>query len=642
MVIKLADFGQGERLQGCHETASGTQGWAAPEAMDGNHDHSVDMWSVGCVVYYLLTALSPFGCGPVEPASERIAQFAFSFWPRLPEYQFQHREDDPHARPRRGDQILVRGISNIGNEFLNGLIVREPTRRMSAHEALGHPWVCPSTPLQVALEGGDFALAESLALHDRECRDILQGSTLREAPLVVVRVAAASGQLDLVKSALRRLPPKYEFKYKIPKCPAKPALVGAAAAGSLPIVCLLIESLGGAEVGPDIALQAFKAAIKGGHHHVVHHIWPRLSERHRAWDVQLSQHIARYGDSMILYAAYTLWTTRNRPNETLEPQVVLYNDPSSAYAFYFPTLVECAARHGNAERVRWFWTMRPSPNTPIPDGALRGAIEAGHYDTVAFLLESYSLEPKPSSAPNALFITALADASFYGHMHIVRRLAELGVIPSVHAINQAVRANKTDVFRFLIDRLLHGAKMHPRLVAGYITPAAVPHCDARLLNWLCANRADRTFPGLSGEHVRHAARLGASSTVSWFIANAPDLPMRDHLVSEAIIGASELGHLDMVVSLCITPARAGIVEAWEGAANGGHIPVLEHLVLHNPEPHIATLRRALRAAVHGNCLGTVLWLLCRGADAVNTDGRISTFVCQPVIQRLLNDFGYGL
>lgn len=42
-------------------TKTGLEEWSAPEMRGGSkYDHKVDMWSIGCVLFYMLTGYAPF------------------------------------------------------------------------------------------------------------------------------------------------------------------------------------------------------------------------------------------------------------------------------------------------------------------------------------------------------------------------------------------------------------------------------------------------------------------------------------------------------------------------------------------------------------------------------------------------------
>lgn len=606
---------------------------------------SADMWSIGCVVYYLLTSLNPF-LGYDGESKENIAKFTFHFWPRLHQYNFQEYSDildysdnpKPGGKAKLGDQILLKGVGNIANAFLKNLIVRDRSQRMSAHRALKHPWICQTTPLQAALEDGDFQLASLLALHDVRYQRKWEGEPSPSVALIVLRVAAASGHFDLVKWALEKMPSKYEFTHNIPLWNLKPALVGAAISGSLPIVMLLLAELGCAEMSPYIVMEACKAALKGGHHQVVYVIWPLVSKRDRVWDDDLTQHAARYGNSTILDVAHSHWIIHKGPNRWMELQIINHGNPSSAYAHHYPRMLEHASRYGNIENVKWLLRMRPPLVTGIPDNVLLRAIEGGHCNILILLLQEYHL---PSEAQ--LLTEALNDASHYGHMEIVKCLVERGVIPSAKAVARAVANKNSTIFRYLIGVLLAKFKQDSRRVAQYITADAMPHCSVGTLDWLCT-KLRVPIQGNMVEHAGHAARFGSTETVKWFIVFSNQSRNADAVgvMRAAFVGASERGHLDIVTHLCKMETNARLLGSWVGAAEGGHISILDQLRLTNPTPRQSTLNRALLAAVKVNRLGAVLWLLCAGASPSDGHGGIVKPKCQQTIQELLDDFGYGL
>ena len=61
---KLVDFGLSEVVQHTPKTTdqrSGTEGYLAPEILRGEaYDTSSDLWSLGCLLYAMLTVSLPF------------------------------------------------------------------------------------------------------------------------------------------------------------------------------------------------------------------------------------------------------------------------------------------------------------------------------------------------------------------------------------------------------------------------------------------------------------------------------------------------------------------------------------------------------------------------------------------------------
>ena len=74
LTVKLIDFHFAQSTLGCEEVpmigkplpsaepgkAFGTPYYIAPEVLTGNYDAKCDMWSIGCILFTLLTGLPPF------------------------------------------------------------------------------------------------------------------------------------------------------------------------------------------------------------------------------------------------------------------------------------------------------------------------------------------------------------------------------------------------------------------------------------------------------------------------------------------------------------------------------------------------------------------------------------------------------
>jgi len=101
-------------------TRVGTFGYVAPELIaptTGKYTSSVDMWSLGCVIYWVLTGLIPFARStPLQLASILDDMFPIE--------------------PLRTSQV-----SDAGVDFLRKLLTVQPDRRLSAVDALQHEWL---------------------------------------------------------------------------------------------------------------------------------------------------------------------------------------------------------------------------------------------------------------------------------------------------------------------------------------------------------------------------------------------------------------------------------------------------------------------------------------------------------------------
>lgn len=119
--IKLADFGFSARV---HEPKSltkqcGTPFFVAPEILlRKGYDQQSDMWSVGCIIFLLLSGQLPFmGRSQKELFRKIVAG----------KYEFKENE--------------WAGVSEDARDLVRGLLVLEPDDRMTAIQAVRHKWL---------------------------------------------------------------------------------------------------------------------------------------------------------------------------------------------------------------------------------------------------------------------------------------------------------------------------------------------------------------------------------------------------------------------------------------------------------------------------------------------------------------------
>ncbi|KAI9328295.1 kinase-like domain-containing protein [Zopfochytrium polystomum] len=120
--LVIADFGLSQMLDPNMEdltTSGGTLEYMAPEVlMKRGHGKPVDMWSIGVLSYFLLCGYTPFGSVTTNDIRP-ILNGSFAFEPA--DYWFD--------------------VSSEAKDFINRLIVVDPSQRMTAHDALMHPWL---------------------------------------------------------------------------------------------------------------------------------------------------------------------------------------------------------------------------------------------------------------------------------------------------------------------------------------------------------------------------------------------------------------------------------------------------------------------------------------------------------------------
>uniref|UniRef100_A0A7S2XV40 non-specific serine/threonine protein kinase n=1 Tax=Fibrocapsa japonica TaxID=94617 RepID=A0A7S2XV40_9STRA len=119
--IKIADFGFARQVKESNNltTQCGTPGYVAPEILNGvPYGLAVDMWSIGVITYILLGGYPPFHD---EKQSNLFAKIRAGDFVFHPEYW------DP--------------VSEEAKDLIRKLLTVDPNKRITAAEAMQHPWV---------------------------------------------------------------------------------------------------------------------------------------------------------------------------------------------------------------------------------------------------------------------------------------------------------------------------------------------------------------------------------------------------------------------------------------------------------------------------------------------------------------------
>jgi calcium/calmodulin-dependent protein kinase I len=134
--IVIADFGIAKHLDSADEevtSMAGSFGYAAPEVLLGKpHGLKVDMWSIGVITYTLLCGYSPFRSDDKNELIRETTKGKVTFHERF----WKH-------------------VSETARDFIRRLLVVDPKDRMSAAEALNHPWMKGS-------DGEDYDLSANI------------------------------------------------------------------------------------------------------------------------------------------------------------------------------------------------------------------------------------------------------------------------------------------------------------------------------------------------------------------------------------------------------------------------------------------------------------------------------------------------
>eukprot|EP01023_Acetabularia_acetabulum_P065651 TRINITY_DN871_c0_g1_i6.p1 TRINITY_DN871_c0_g1~~TRINITY_DN871_c0_g1_i6.p1 ORF type:complete len:530 (+),score=101.03 TRINITY_DN871_c0_g1_i6:188-1591(+) len=121
--VKIADFGLAKKVaEHSMQTICGTPQYVAPEIIMGSSDleygPAVDMWSAGVVLFILLGGYPPFYHESEAVLFEIIRKGKFQF-----------------------DDVVWEEVSHLAKDLICKLLVVNPNKRLSASQALQHPWL---------------------------------------------------------------------------------------------------------------------------------------------------------------------------------------------------------------------------------------------------------------------------------------------------------------------------------------------------------------------------------------------------------------------------------------------------------------------------------------------------------------------
>lgn len=146
--LKLADFGLARAFgipvrSYTHEVV--TLWYRAPDVLMGSRKYStpVDIWSIGCIFAEMATG-RPLLTGTSE--SDQLARIfrqmgtpTLAMYPGLQELPDYRADVIQYAVPDSLDH-LVPGLDPVGVDLLSNMLVYDPQRRVSAKDAMEHPY----------------------------------------------------------------------------------------------------------------------------------------------------------------------------------------------------------------------------------------------------------------------------------------------------------------------------------------------------------------------------------------------------------------------------------------------------------------------------------------------------------------------
>ena len=117
--IKICDFGTSKMFEkgAIQRKLVGSSYYIAPEVLKHNYDEKCDIWSCGVILYILLSGRPPFAGENDKEIMDRVATGKY----------------DLQASP-------FNKVSKHCIDLIQKLLTMDPKKRLSAQEALNHPW----------------------------------------------------------------------------------------------------------------------------------------------------------------------------------------------------------------------------------------------------------------------------------------------------------------------------------------------------------------------------------------------------------------------------------------------------------------------------------------------------------------------
>ncbi|KAK9053379.1 hypothetical protein SSX86_030012 [Deinandra increscens subsp. villosa] len=172
--LKAIDFGLSDFVKPDEKLNDivGSAYYVAPEVLLRSYDTEADVWSVGVISYILLCGSRPFWArtesGIFRAVLKTVPSFTESAWPSL---------------------------SPLAKDFVKGLLNKDPRKRLTAAQALSHPWIRGHNGVEVPI---DIRVLRSLKAYTLS-------STLRKAALRALSKTLTTEDLFYVKKQFTHL-----------------------------------------------------------------------------------------------------------------------------------------------------------------------------------------------------------------------------------------------------------------------------------------------------------------------------------------------------------------------------------------------------------------------------------------------------
>jgi len=122
--VLLADFGLSVYCTAPLDVPVGTPGYVAPEVVECldipgcTYSKEIDLWAVGVIMYILLCGFPPFYADDDDDVFDQILEGEYDY-----------------------PSPIWDSVSDSAKDLIDRLLVTNPKKRITAKEALDHPWL---------------------------------------------------------------------------------------------------------------------------------------------------------------------------------------------------------------------------------------------------------------------------------------------------------------------------------------------------------------------------------------------------------------------------------------------------------------------------------------------------------------------
>jgi len=104
------------------KSAVGSAFYVAPQVLEGDYDEASDLWSLGCIMFVMLSGQPPFLADTEEQVLRKVKRGYFQF---------------------KGEWA---GVSEDAKNLITELLEMDPSKRITSAQALKHTWILDTAP----------------------------------------------------------------------------------------------------------------------------------------------------------------------------------------------------------------------------------------------------------------------------------------------------------------------------------------------------------------------------------------------------------------------------------------------------------------------------------------------------------------